>query len=179
MFAPLLVWQRTQYRSAEPVCVTALSANRQSLIHGQKKALAQPCAAGHLRVHLTLPLLPAGTLAIVALLLGGVVQKRSNPVPVNFRQPKPILISLTFAAECTVIPVFWSGVFTHFGSFHAPWFWYSFASKSQANRPKMNLVPVRAQHIVSANFVLTQSAKCTQSLITVPELVGFGLTDRV
>ena len=34
------------------------------------------------------------------LLLGGVVQKRSNPVPVNFRQPKPILISLTFAAEC-------------------------------------------------------------------------------
>ena len=41
LFASLLVWQRTQYRSAEPVCVTALSANRQSLIHGQKKALAQ------------------------------------------------------------------------------------------------------------------------------------------
>ena len=34
--------------------------------------------------------------------MGGVVQKRSNPVPVNFRQPKPILISLTFAAECCV-----------------------------------------------------------------------------
>ena len=87
------------------------------------------------------------------------------------------LIDVTVRLErCTVIPVFWSGVLAHFGNFGAPWFWYSFASKSQANRPKMNLVPVRAQHIVSANFVLTQSAKCTQSLITVPELVGFGLT---